>query len=358
MNDELFSAAIAANVPVLFWGAPGVGKTARLVQFAAETGRHLEVVSGAIREPSDYLGMPIETGGRVRYAPPAWAERLAAAPAGLLFLDELTTGAPSVQKAMLRIIQERYVGELALPDTVAIVAAANPPEIAADGWDLPAPLANRLCHMDYQLDVDRWLSGLSSDFLESGLGKSTPSRTNRKAAVIGAVAGFVSSHRSMLLDVPKDPSVAGRAWPSPRSWTNATSILAMLPANRDDLDMLALKGCVGEAAAIEYMAWLAAADLYDPFAVLKSPSIVDWDSRPDRIFALLSSILSVAVGNLDAHWAAAVNVHTACATAGHPDLAWNGMSKLLAQAPPKAKVPPAAARAFSEIMVKMGRWAA
>ena len=45
--------------------------------------------------------------------------------------------------ALLRVVLERTVGDLTLPHDVAIVAAANPPEQAADGWDLSPPLANR-----------------------------------------------------------------------------------------------------------------------------------------------------------------------------------------------------------------------
>ena len=38
--------------------------------------------------------------------------------------------------------QSGYVGEYKLNDGVAIIAAAHPPETAADGWELPAPVAN------------------------------------------------------------------------------------------------------------------------------------------------------------------------------------------------------------------------
>lgn len=359
LTEEALSAAVEANVPVLLWGAPGIGKTSKLTQLADSWQRHIEVVSGAIREPTDFLGLPIEDHGKVTYSPPAWAQNLAAATSGLLFLDELTTAPPSVQKAMLRILQERVAGELRLPDSVAIVAAANPPEIAVDGWDLPAPLSNRMMHLDYTLDVDSWLSGMTTGFkaptaVAPGLRADSPAR---KAKVAGSITGYLRNHREMVLDLPADAARAGRGWPSPRSWDNAARVLSCTPEHRDDLQMVVLTGCVGEGAAIEYMAWLAAADLYDPEDVLNDPQIVDWDSRPDRIFALTGSIVSLATSNPKL-WTKAVNVHTACAAAGHPDLAWAGMGALLEHAPVGAEVPPAAARAFSGIMVRLGRWAA
>jgi hypothetical protein len=38
--------------------------------------------------------------------------------------------------------------QLPLPATVALVAAANPPAVAVDGWELPPPIANRLMHLE------------------------------------------------------------------------------------------------------------------------------------------------------------------------------------------------------------------
>ena len=67
---------------------------------------------------------------------PGLGWRLAEAGRGLLFLDELSTAPPAVQAALLRVVLERVVGDLTLPDEVAVVAAANPPDQAADGWDL------------------------------------------------------------------------------------------------------------------------------------------------------------------------------------------------------------------------------
>ncbi|MPY96333.1 MAG: AAA domain-containing protein, partial [Acidimicrobiia bacterium] len=140
--------AVAAGVPVLLWGAPGTGKTSALRAMAGAAGLPCEVVIASIREPSDFAGLPIVVDGDVRFAPPAWARRLAEAGEGLLFLDELSTTPPAVQAALLRVVLERVVGDLALPEAVAVVAAANPPEQAADGWDLSPPLANRFCHLD------------------------------------------------------------------------------------------------------------------------------------------------------------------------------------------------------------------
>ena len=133
---EALGVAVAARVPVLIWGAPGTGKTSAIRAMAEELGLACETVIASIREPSDFAGLPIVDDGHVTFAPPRWASRLAEQQVGILFLDEISTAPPAVQAALLRVVLERVVGDLELPEGIVVIAAANPPELAADGWDL------------------------------------------------------------------------------------------------------------------------------------------------------------------------------------------------------------------------------
>ncbi len=74
---EALGVAVAAHVPVLLWGAPGTGKTSAIRAMADAAGLPCETVIAAIREPSDFSGLPVVMGGVVHFAPPRWAERLA-----------------------------------------------------------------------------------------------------------------------------------------------------------------------------------------------------------------------------------------------------------------------------------------
>lgn len=357
------AAAIRSNTPVLLWGDPGVGKTAVVSSNGEKWGYHVETVIGSIREASDFMGLPIEVDGEVKYAAPAWAHRLAVADKGLLFLDELTTAPPSVQRAMLRILQEREVGELTLPDSVALVAAANPPSIAVDGWDLAAPVANRLMHLDWVFDTDAWIDGFVTDFehvdiptIDSMLGGGTDAD---KAQAKASIVSFLRTRPDFRLKVPTDPALAGKGWPSPRSWTNAAAVLSELDRSDSDAMTLVLTGCVGEAAAIEYIAWVVATDLYDPEEVLADPSIVNWTDRPDRIFALTSALTAIARMRGDKRtWTGAMTALTACAAAGRPDLAYPGARTLLQKLPADAKLPTGTVEAFGDLLQKTGKWEA
>src|SRR6201997_819193 len=116
---EALGVAVAARVPVLLWGAPGTGKTSAIRAMARAMGWPCETVIASIREPSDFAGLPVVIGQDVRFAPPAWARRLAEAGHGLLFLDELSTAPPAVQAALLRVVLERVVGGPTPPPEVA-----------------------------------------------------------------------------------------------------------------------------------------------------------------------------------------------------------------------------------------------
>ncbi|MGX1254266.1 hypothetical protein RKD48_006777 [Streptomyces ambofaciens] len=163
---EALTLAVAADLPVLLWGEPGIGKTAALTQLAGALDLPLTTVIASVHEPSDFSGLPVvgddpaEQG--VPMAPPDWAVRLVRAGRGLLFLDELSTAPPAVQAALLRLVLERRIGALRLPPGVRIVAAANPRSSAADGWELSPPLANRFVHLQWTHDQDVVVRGPSA----------------------------------------------------------------------------------------------------------------------------------------------------------------------------------------------------
>ncbi len=259
---EALATAIAARVPVLLWGPPGTGKTSAIRAMAKAAGWPCETVIASIREPSDFAGLPVVSAdhdndpdsARVDFAPPRWARRLAAAGHGVLFFDEVSTAPPAVQAALLRVVLERTVGDLVLPDDVAVVAAANPPEQAADGWDLSAPLANRFCHLDWPADARTLADGFASGWTTPAPPELPPEWERRVSVMRSWVAGFMTVRPALAVDVPTEAAGAGRAWPSPRTWDMTARLLAAVEAGgTGELARSQLVcGAVGQGAGVEF----------------------------------------------------------------------------------------------------------
>ncbi|HTU39798.1 MAG TPA: ATP-binding protein [Acidimicrobiales bacterium] len=338
---EALGVSVQAGVPVLLWGSPGTGKTSIVRALGESLGWPTEVVIGSIREPADFAGLPVVIEGSVQMAPPLWARRLAASGHGLLFLDELTTAPPAVQAAMLRVVLERVVGDLTLPEGVRVVAAANPPEEAADGWQLSPPLANRLVHLDWPVDAKAVSRGIAMGFPPPSSFDGRVPRDSQTVAARAAVGAFLDVRPALILDVPTVAEQAGRGWPSPRSWESVAILLAACDAvgATQDARTLLVLGAVGEGAGIEFLSWLANMDLPDPESVLADPDGFELPERSDRAFAVLSAVAAVAVSRGDAEsWSAAWRVVERVAEQA-PDVAALAARTLASARPEGAQLP-------------------
>jgi len=297
------SVAVAANVPVIVWGPPGCGKTTTVTAMAEANDWPLEVVIASIREPSDFAGLPHLSGEGVALAAPRWAERLAEAGRGLLFLDELSTAAPSVQAALLRVPLERMVGDLALPGEVRIVAAANRQDEAAGTWDLSSPMANRFCHLAWDPSPRDIAQGFIDGFAVPEIAKLPSGWHDSTADHLASIGRFLRHRPELAMGLPENGSAAGRAWPSPRSWEMAARLLAAAEAAEVDEQVVALlvSGAVGAGPSLEYLAWRGDLDLPDPEYVLANPETFVIPKRNDRALAVLSSVTAAVASDPTAH---------------------------------------------------------
>lgn len=361
-RTEALGLCVAANLPVLLWGEPGIGKSATLTRLAERLGVPLETVIASVHEPSDFAGLPIvgadpATEG-IPMAPPDWAVRLTRAGRGLLFLDELSSAPPAVQAALLRVVLERRVGSLPLPGAVRIVAAANPPASAADGWHLAPPLANRFVHLRWTHDPRTVARGLAGVWPDVHVPVVDPRRASSALArARGAIAGFLTARPGLTHHLPADPESRGGAWPSPRTWEMALTLTALHHAAGTGAEALALAlaGAVGDAAALELVTYLRELDLPDPERVLADPMAFALPERGDRQLAFLTAVIAaVRARPSRERWEAGWTVLGKAVDAGVPDVAAASALDLAVMRRPDWPVP-AAIDAFAEVLRLAGR---
>ena len=300
---EALAMAVSVRVPVLLWGSPGTGKTSVIKALAGAIGLPLETVIASIREPSDFAGLPIvnHDGGypRVDFAPPRWAQRLAASGSGVLFFDEISTAPPAVQAALLRVVLERTVGDLELPTAFPSwqrpTRQNRPPRDGNSRRRWPTGSATSTG----RLTAGQWRTAFRGGWptpmipvLEVGWERWVP-------VARSWVGGFLRVRPALAVEVPEDAAAAGRAWPSPRSWEMAATLLGAARAvGADDMvRSLLVRGCVGQGPGIELLTWLVEADLPDPEVVLADPEAFVLPDRGDRAYAALSSVASAVAGN-------------------------------------------------------------
>lgn len=323
---------IATRIPFLLWGEPGAGKTA-VVESATDSGWHVETLICSHYEPSDFAGLPVVNNGRVDLAPPHWAVRVAEHDGpSVVFFDEWTTASPAVQAAALRPLTHGEVGALKLPERVSFGAAANPADVAAAGWELAAPTANRFTHIEWSMPVSVFTESIVTGAWPRirvpalAAGYSYQAGANR-----ALVAAFLGIRSGQLSAIPKDAASRGRAFPTPRTWDYTARLMAAadpaglglksLGAGAAETVRLLVHGTVGAPVGHEFLTWLSALDLPAPEDLLAAPcGDLLVGLRPDRVHVALQGMLAAVAADLTpARWEAGLGVCVRAAEASGVD---------------------------------------
>lgn len=111
LKDVLLNVGLVR--PVFIWGAPGIGKSSIVEEFAAELGLPCVCLTGSQLAPEDLIGVPQILDGTSVFCPP---RSLVRKEPFCLFLDELNACSLEVQKAFYSLILECRIGEYHLPE--------------------------------------------------------------------------------------------------------------------------------------------------------------------------------------------------------------------------------------------------
>lgn len=240
LDCEFNSTQHGHHTPVMLWGPPGVGKSQIVVQVAEKHNVPVIDIRLSQMEPSDLRGIPFRNENSVEWAVPAMlpdTERHG--PSGILFLDELTSAPPSVSAAAYQLILDRRLGAYEVPDGWAIFAAGNRQGDRGVTYTMPAPLANRFSHYEFETHLDDWVAWAYRSQIDE------------------RIIAFLRFRPELLFDF--DPEHNPVAFPSPRSWEFAHRALQKFH-DQPGLLQGALQACVGPAAGIELHAFVDSLD--------------------------------------------------------------------------------------------------
>ena len=287
------------GIPALIWGRPGEGKTS-FVESLHRPEAPVHTLIGSIHDPTDFSGLPIydQERQRMRFVPPDWVGIFKED--GVLFLDELTTAPPLVQAALLRVVLERTVGTYLLPKGVRVLAAANPPDAIAGGWELSPPLANRFVHIQWHLSGSALAEAFQDGFARPQL-PQFDREAHREATAYWRMmtAAFLRRDPSLAYTSPADEE---KAFASPRTWDYAIHLAASCQllgkaprpgggSGGSKLFLNLLQGCVGSGAATAFVGFLKDLKLPNPEKVLDGKAQVDIAGlKDDELYVLFCSL--------------------------------------------------------------------
>lgn len=272
----------ARRVPFL-GSPPGVGKSAICAQIAKSNGFKMIDIRLSQYDPTDLHGFPtLDVAlGRSKYLPPiTFPLDSDPVPEGfkgwLLFLDEITSAAPSVQMAAYQLVLDRMIGEHHLNKNVHIITAGNRVQDRAIANRLSTAMQSRLIHFDLEVTAPDWLEWANLNNIDYR---------------INAFISFRPKYVHMF-----DPTHDDATFPCPRTWEFLSDIIKKdVTLTNKDLPIIA--GTVGKAAATEFIAYLKVfKNVPTMDQIIADPKTVTIPTEPSTLYAvsyMISTLCSV-----------------------------------------------------------------
>lgn len=310
--DVLETVAVKARIPSMMIGAPGTGKSAAIRALGERLGYRVIILLGSQMDSTDFAGMPqgrelgeTKSGekifGTVNLSP-IWQVRVLKERKVILFLDEYSNTPPAIRAGFLTMIQDRVFpnGQL-VPSETVIIGGMNPPDEAADGFQMDLPTKNRFFHIAWNPPYEEWFQGMVVNWGKPASREEL--RWKKK------VVSFLRDNQHYIHKQPDDSNpgqsnvfartasekeVVASAWASRRSWDNISKALAVCeddPVKQKKI----LDGLVGFVAGAAFLEWLRKNDVISPAEVIEDPTSVDWQAISiDDANLLLRSIFGMA----------------------------------------------------------------
>ncbi len=231
--SELLSKTIAAGLPVLIKGAPGVGKSDIVAQACAAQNADLVLSHPVVSDPTDYKGMPFVKNGKAEFLPFGDLRALIEAKkTTVAFLDDLGQAPAVVQAAAMQLILARRVNGHKISDDVVFIAATNRREDRAGVTGILEPVKSRFATIvELEVHVDDWCDWA----LKNG--------------VAPEVVAFIRFRPSLLNSGAATADIVNH--PCPRTITSMARLYS-----KGIRDIEALQGAVGQGCATEFLGFV------------------------------------------------------------------------------------------------------
>ncbi|GAA1026028.1 MULTISPECIES: MoxR family ATPase [Amycolatopsis] len=256
LPDILLTTAVVR--PVFLWGAPGIGKSSLVREFAAALGLECVSLLGTQLAPEDLIGVPQIADGRSRFCPP---EQIARDEPYCLFLDELNAAAPDVQKAFYSLILDRRIGSYELPPGSVVIGAGNRATDQALARPMASALVNRLVHLHLRASASDWLAWAAGNGIHP------------------AVVEYLAQRPDHLWSQPPKTE---EPFSTPRSWHMLSDLLhsAGDPLEDETVGLLAYATLTPQHAGAFRSYLKVARHAFDLEAILKGDA--RWPAEPDE----------------------------------------------------------------------------
>jgi hypothetical protein len=299
-------------------GGSGIAKSARIRQCGKLMGLPVRSVFSASKTPEHFGGFPVMLpSGRfslecaMRQIQDAFDDK----DGSIIFLDEISSAPPAVQASLLSWVNERTAGDFDFPPLMRFALAMNPPEIAANGRDIEIPMANRVCHFDYEPPtVKQWFSLMMGSY-DPGICQAVDYvalvqqywRDHYFEVLMGsykfleAAGGIikekdedgVETMHSRFYDQPshEDPR-ASKAWPSHRTWSQSVNGVTTARCLGMDITVQSdiVAGLVGRGLASEWLNYMKKQNLPTPESILNNPDSFVVSNRLDILHVIMPEI--------------------------------------------------------------------
>jgi MoxR-like ATPase len=323
------------GLPLLCWGIPGAAKTAVIEEIGFGLAMPVETLSPSERGEGAFGVVPVpitQKDGSVllTYPAPEWTARFTAMGRGIVFVDEATSTPPALQAPLMGLILARRIGGHVLPKGVRVIAAANPVELAAGGFDLAAPLANRFGHLEWSPPsedehIQYMLRGSSGHArltqhlkeMAEDLGDTPPEDDAPEmtydieaeeqrvlkawplawAKAVGLETAFIRRRPALKNVMPKaGDAKTGRSFPTDRTWDFATHAYAsaLVHGLSEAEHETFVEAFIGAGVAGEWFTFINEQDLPDPAKLLDGKEKFSHEStRIDRTVAVLQACVAL-----------------------------------------------------------------